>query len=104
MTEYGTRHLVDLRDPENISRMCLPGPSRSAHDLDGRWQARVGGVGEFVTIGQRMRFLGPGWQDWYLTSFVLSARVLAEDEIPEPTGPVAYAPPPDDVDDSTEDL
>lgn len=51
-----------------------------------------------------MRFLGPGWQDWYQASFVLSAHVLAEDEIHEPTGPVAYAPQPDHGDDSTDDL
>lgn len=49
-TEYGTRHLIDLRDPENTFCMPLPGPSRSAHDLDGRWQARVGGVGKSATI------------------------------------------------------
>lgn len=50
-----------------------------------------------MTIGERMEFISPGWKDRYMTTFVLSIHPLANDEIPQPTGPVAYESP--DVED-----
>lgn len=102
-TEYGTRHLVALRDPETFSAcVCrVPAGLPTISMADRRPGSAALGVRHHR---ERMRLLGPGWQDWHLTTFVLSAHVLAEDEIHEPTGPVAYAPPPDHGDDSTDDL
>lgn len=104
-TETGTRHLVDLRDPDGgVLRMRVPGEGRPEHRLDGRWQGRVGTVhhletaekedwdrGHEVVIGEPCEIPGPGFGDCHVTMDIVAARALDEDEIP-PLGEVAYEP------------
>ncbi|WP_235171991.1 hypothetical protein [Rhodococcus erythropolis] len=105
-TEHGTRHLVDLRYPdEGVRRMRIPGPGRPEHSLDGQWQGRVGTVhhremaetgdwdrGHEIVIGEPCILLGPSFSDWHRTAPVIAVRTLREDEVP-PLGRVAYEPP-----------
>lgn len=105
ITESGTRHLVDLRDPEGrVRRMRIPGSGRPVHRLDGRWQGRVStvhhremeesddwGRGHEVVVGEPAIIPGPGVGDWHRTSSVLAVRALDENEVP-PLGKVAYEP------------
>ncbi|WP_129656333.1 hypothetical protein [Rothia halotolerans] len=105
MTENGTRHLVDLRDPEGgVRRMRIPGDGRPEHSLDGRWQGRVGIVhhrdmqanddwdrGHEVVICEPCEFPGPGFGDCHLTTNIVDVRALDAEEVP-PLGTVAYGP------------
>ncbi len=100
-TEHGTRHLIDLRDGMTL-RMRLPGEGRPAHPHDESWQSRVGMIhhrdmaetGEFdrheVVIGEPFKVAGPGFGDWYVSTPVVSARVLEEREIPDLGDHVAH--------------
>lgn len=112
LTENGTRHLVDLRDPEGRTRrMRVPGPGRGEHEFDGQWQGRVGLVrhhemesmqdwsrGDEVIVGESAAFTGPGWRDWFTTTTVVAVRALDDTEVP-PLGEIAFEPPhePDDA-------
>lgn len=94
-TEHGTRHLVDLRDPDKVRRMRIPGEGRPAHSRDGQWQGHIGIVhrremaengdwsrGHEVVIGERCIMPGPGFGPEHVTTWVVGVRALEEDEVP----------------------
>lgn len=92
-TENGTRHLIDLRDPDTgIRRMRLPGPGRDRGE-DNVWITRIGAIyhqamedaddysRNEVVIGEPCRFTGPGFGEWWMTTTVVAVRKV--DEAPE---------------------